>query len=182
MQIAVSSAYRAQSDQNQWMVAQRIGSSKWESIAHFHTAGDLLLWLRTHEPGLTTQQLSDLSWVAAAESRLVVELGTYPHLQAITYNVLPRDWRHEIRGVAALSVDAFNVLVAPPWRARRPMGFPRLDQALLAAWLHRVRRDAAEGGKGCVQVMEDTAQVIFDSFDATALQAIKNGVGNAIPS
>ena len=85
MQIAVSNAYRAQSDQRQWMATKRTGKDAWEGIAHFDQAAGVLAWLRANEPGIPAAQLADLEWVAAAEKRYLAELWQHPKAQGITY-------------------------------------------------------------------------------------------------
>lgn len=180
MQIAVSSAYHAQSDENQWVVSKRVGASKWEGIAHFHTAGEAFLWFRTQEPALAASNLSDLEWLAAAEARLLAEIGTHPRVQAIGYADLPRGWRAEIPGVATLGTDPHNIFVAHPWRSKKPLWFPLMGQALLCAWLYRVRRDPAQGGKDCVAVMESVAKTIVDWLATTRLTTLTSGGCHAI--
>ncbi|MGB0213091.1 hypothetical protein [Algiphilus sp.] len=157
----MSSAYRAQSDQRQWALAKRTGRDLWEGIVYFHSAADALAWLRTQEPGIPGEALADLDWVAAAEQRHLADLRNHPRALGITYQDLPKRWRHEIPGVAVMTRDAYNVIVVLPWRARKPLFYPRLDQAVAAAWAYRALRDPAEGARACVDAMERLAEPVL---------------------
>ena len=65
--------------------------------------------------------------------------------------------------------DAYNVIVAHPWRAKKPLFYPRLDQAVAAAWQYRVRRDPAEGARACVAAMERLADPVLAWLAETPL-------------